>query len=140
MGEPYFKLAPLIKEHNVHVFSSNYALYSGLSARVMSVLNRFSLEIEAYSIDECFMHLHGFEHLGIRDYALEIRFTVKQWVGIPVCVGVAPTKTLAKLANHIAKKHPKANGVCYLSDKLIIDKFLKKIDVGEVSGVRPEVA
>jgi DNA polymerase V len=135
MAEPYFKIAPLIKQHGVTAFSSNYALYGDLSSRVMGVISKFSPEVEIYSIDECFMHLSGFEHIGVEKYARTIKETVKQWTGIPVSIGIAPTKTLAKLANFVAKKNPMAEGVFCFTDKVVTERFLKTIDVSEIWGV-----
>ena len=102
MGAPYFKYAARLRQAGAAVFSSNYALYGDLSRRVMQVLAGFSPRLEVYSIDECFLDL-----AGVRDptaLGLEIVRTVRQWTGIPVAVGMAPTKTLAKLANRLAKQ------------------------------------
>ncbi len=102
MGAPYFTYAERLRQAGAAVFSSNYALYGDLSRRVMQVLAGFAPRIEVYSIDECFLDL-----AGVRDptvLGLEIARTVRQWTGIPVAVGIAPTKTLAKLANRLAKK------------------------------------
>jgi len=104
MGDPYFKVEKLIKQNNVAVFSSNYTLYGDLSARVMSVLEKFSPEVEIYSIDEAFLNLTGIESSNQTEYLRNIRATIKKWLGLPVSIGLAPTKTLAKLANRIAKK------------------------------------
>lgn len=109
MGEPWFKLKDAAQQHGIVAFSSNYALYADMSNRVMSILGQFSPTQEIYSIDESFLDLTGFTNLRNRSY--EIRRTILQNVGITVCVGIGPTKTLAKLANHIAKKHPKSQGV-----------------------------
>jgi DNA polymerase V len=102
MGEPYFKVRELLERHKVAVFSSNYTLYGDMSQRVMKTLQQFSPEVEIYSIDEAFLNLEGFRDLP--ELARRIRETVRQWTGIPVSVGIAPTKTLAKLANNTAKK------------------------------------
>ncbi len=102
MGAPYFKVVETLRQAGAAVFSSNYALYGDLSRRVMQVLAGFAPRLEVYSIDECFLDL-----AGVRDptaLGLEIARTVRQWTGIPVAVGIAPTKTLAKLANRLAKK------------------------------------
>jgi DNA polymerase V len=101
MGAPYFKYAEVLRRADAAVFSSNYALYGDLSRRVMQVLAGFAPRIEVYSIDECFLDL-----TGVRDpttLGVEIARTVRRWTGIPVAVGIAPTKTLAKLANRLAK-------------------------------------
>src|SRR5574340_359217 len=104
MGEPLFKLEKLAKEHSIIALSSNYTLDADLSARIMSILATFSSRQEVYSIDECFLDLDGFAPGTLDDYGQTIRKTIKRNVGIPVCIGIADTKTLAKLANHCAKK------------------------------------
>jgi DNA polymerase V len=109
MGEPWFKMKQLAAQHGIVAFSSNYALYADMSNRVMSMLAQFSPVQEIYSIDECFLDLTGFN--DIRSRAYDIRRTILQCVGITVCVGIGPTKTLSKLGNHIAKKHPRSKGV-----------------------------
>jgi DNA polymerase V len=111
MGDVYFKVRPLIEKHGVAVFSSNYTLYGDMSSRVMQTLEQFAPELEPYSIDEAFLNLAGFPVELLADHAAAIRRTVKQWTGIPVSVGIGPTKTLAKAANQLAKKNPLANGV-----------------------------
>ena len=105
MGEPWFKMEKLAKQHGIIALSSNYSLYGDLSARVMSILSDFSPKQEIYSIDECFLDLDGFEPQSLMAYGQRIRQTVKQNVGIPVCVGIADTKTLAKLANHYLRAY-----------------------------------
>ena len=109
MGQPWFECRQLEQEHGLLALSSNYALYADLSNRVMSILSDFSPNHEVYSIDECFVDLTGIPKLREVSYAMRER--VGMWTGIPVCVGVGPTKTLAKLANHVAKKHPRSKGV-----------------------------
>jgi DNA polymerase V len=113
MTDPWFKLEKLAAQHGVIAFSSNYALYGDLSARVMSVLAAFSARQEIYSIDECFLDLNGFDPQSLMAYGQTIRQAVKRNVHIPVCVGIADTKTLAKLSNHCAKKGLAGeDGVC----------------------------
>jgi DNA polymerase V len=109
MGEPWFKLKDLARQHGIIAFSSNYALYADMSNRVMTILGQFSPVQEIYSIDECFLDLTGFTDLHSSAYA--IRQTILQCTGITVCVGIGPSKTLAKLSNHVAKKHPRSAGV-----------------------------
>lgn len=109
MGGPIFEVADLVKKHNIAVFSSNYALYADLSNRVMSILSEYSPEHEIYSIDESFLDLTGFT--DIPDRCKRMRNQVMMDTGIPVCVGVGPSKTLAKLANFVAKRHPRSAGV-----------------------------
>ncbi len=138
MGEPWFKMKEIAKKHGIVALSSNYALYGDLSARVMSLLSNFSPNQEIYSIDECFLDLDGFDPMTLSDYGQKIRQTVKQSVGIPVCVGIADTKTLAKLANHCAKKGLAGNnGVCDFGrlDEQKLSSLLASIPVGEVWGV-----
>ncbi len=109
MGQPWFECKELADKHGVLAFSSNYALYADMSNRVMSILSDYSPRHEVYSIDECFVDLTGTPKLREISYAMRER--VVRFTGIPVCVGIGPTKTLAKLANHVAKKHPKSKGV-----------------------------
>jgi DNA polymerase V len=102
--QPFFKIESLLREKNVHVFSSNYALYADISNRVMTCLQQFSPDIEVYSIDEMFLDLTGIK-TDLKTYSADIKQRVWQHVKMPVCVGVAPSKTLAKLANRVAKKN-----------------------------------
>ncbi|MES2365744.1 MAG: Y-family DNA polymerase [Pseudomonadota bacterium] len=137
MGVPWFQLKDLAKQHGILAFSSNYALYGDMSNRFMRVLAQFSPEQEIYSIDESFLDLSEFRHQNLTAYAQEIRQRVKRWVGLPVCVGIGPSKTLAKLANHVAKKRPHWNSVCDLTTlpQSDLDALLEDIDVNEVWGV-----
>jgi DNA polymerase V len=112
MGAPWFKLKELARQQGLVACSSNYALYADMSNRVMSILEHYSPCQEVYSIDECFLDLTGSPGRDGREQGHEIRERVRQWTGLPVCVGLAATKTLAKLANHIAKKNPPFGGVC----------------------------
>lgn len=113
MCEPWFKMEKLAKQHGIVAFSSNYTLYDDLSKRVMSILSTFSPRQEIYSIDECFLDLDGFDPSSLLAYGQIIRQTIRRNVGIPVCVGIADTKTLAKLANHCAKLELAGeDGVC----------------------------
>jgi len=133
MGEPYFKAKDIIIKNNVHVFSSNYSLYGDLSRRVMRTLKRFNSDIEVYSIDEAFIDLSNFPDNEVEDVAQEIRATVLQWTGIPASIGIAKTKTLSKVANHIAKK--KKSGVTNFIGVENIDPLLEKVDINDVWGV-----
>jgi DNA polymerase V len=135
MGQPWFECKALAQEHGILALSSNYALYADLSNRVMSILSDYSPRHEVYSIDECFVDLTGTPQL--RDVSYAMRARVIAWTGIPVCVGIGPTKTLAKLANHIAKKHPRSKGVFNYNDLTQAQqvKLLSQIEVGEVWGV-----
>jgi len=134
MGVPAFEVADLIKKHNVEVFSSNYTLYDDMSSRVMEVLSTFTPDIEVYSIDEAFLNLAGFK-CSLTDYGRKIRQTVKKWTGIPVSVGIAGTKTLAKVANHIAKKSARVDGVPDLTDSTNLEQVLAEVPVEKVWGV-----
>ncbi|MDB9746591.1 Y-family DNA polymerase [Candidatus Pelagibacter sp.] len=133
MGEPYFKAKDIIVKNKVEVFSSNYSLYGDLSRRVMRTLKRFNSEIEIYSIDEAFLDLSNFPDNEVEKIGKEIRETVLRWTGIPTSVGIAKTKTLSKIANHIAKK--KISGVTSLIGIENIDPILEKIDINDVWGV-----
>ena len=133
MGEPYFKAKDIIIKNKVEVFSSNYALYGDLSRRVMRTLKSFNSAIEVYSIDEAFLDLSNFPDQEIENIGKEIRKTVLQWTGIPTSIGIAKTKTLSKIANHIAKK--KQSGVTSLIGIENIDPILEKIDINDVWGV-----
>jgi len=136
MGEPAFKREPFFASHGVRVFSSNYALYGDMSARVHEVLTRFSPEIERYSIDECFLLFPGQEPRDkLLALAAEIRHTVGRWTGIPVCVGLARTKTLAKVANRLAKKRAESGGVWMLDDPATVRGELSRLEVGDVWGI-----
>ena len=131
MGEPYFKVKDLVKKNNVQIFSSNYALYGDLSRRVMKVLKGFTDKIEIYSIDEAFLDLSHIKDEQVEEYGKQIRERVLKWTGIPTSVGISNTKTLSKVANHIAKKN-KA-GVIFLKED--IDNILKDFDIADVWGV-----
>ena len=133
MGEPYFKAKDIIIKNNVNVFSSNYSLYGDLSRRVMRTLKRFNSDIEVYSIDEAFMDLSNFSDKEIEEVGKEIRSTVLKWTGIPTSIGIAKTKTLSKVANHIAKK-TKA-GVTSLIGIDNLDPILEKVEINDVWGV-----
>lgn len=136
MAVPWFQLKALARQHGIIARSSNYSLYADLSNRVMSLLSRFSPSQEIYSIDESFLDLTGIP-VNHTVYARQIRQTVMQHVGIPVCVGIASSKTLAKLANHVAKKNPRFGGVCDFNGmtETELSGMFAAIDVGEVWGV-----
>lgn len=141
VGTPIFQVKGLMERHNVAVLSSNYSLYGDMSQRVMEVISRYSPEIEYYSIDEAFLRLDG---LGTRpeEYGREIRKTVMQWTGIPVSIGIAGTKTLAKIANRFAKKNKDCRGVLALSvsDGPGIDALLERTPAADIWGVGPQNA
>ncbi|MFZ1527319.1 MAG: Y-family DNA polymerase [Ferruginibacter sp.] len=143
MAGPYFKAKPIIEKYGVTTFSSNYYLYGDLSWRVMETL-RIMLgaeNVEVYSVDEAFLDLSEFEKTDLHKLALQIRKTVERWTGIRVSIGVAPTKVLSKVANHLAKKHKQAsNCVVVLDTPEKISKALLKTPVGEVWGVGGQYA
>lgn len=137
MGVPVFKVRDIIRRHKVAVLSSNYTLYGDMSQRMMAVIGQFSPRQEIYSIDESFVDLAGFRHLDLRAYGEEMRRRVRSWVGIPTCVGIAPTKTLAKLANRCAKKRPEYDGVCDWSRlrPAQLEHLLSTFPAGDVWGI-----
>jgi DNA polymerase V len=140
MGQPWFQLKDLARKHNIIAYSSNYTLYADMSNRVMNILGTFTPNKEVYSIDECFLELTGFRDLNY--YGQNIKKTIKQYVGLPVCVGIGSTKTLAKLANHLAKKNEEFNGVCDLNSLPIHEQgdWFKKTEVGELWGIGRKLA
>jgi DNA polymerase V len=136
MGAPIFKIKELVKEKNVQVFSSNYALYGDLSNRVMAILNQFTPNLEIYSIDEAFLNFDGLSILDYHNYGIQMKNRVQKWVGIPVCIGFAPTKALSKVANKIAKKFQERTAGVYIIDteeKRI--KALKWTKIEDVWGI-----
>ena len=135
MGAPAFEMEELLNKNKVAVFSSNYVLYGDLSRRVMSTLSQFAPDIEIYSIDEAFLHLNGFEMFDLNEYGKEIVYKTTKNTGIPISIGIAPTKTLAKIANKIAKKNPDKKGVYVLNDKTSIMEVLEKFPVGDIWGI-----
>ncbi|MCX2574975.1 Y-family DNA polymerase [Pedobacter sandarakinus] len=135
MGAPFFKIRAEIEQYNIAVFSSHYTLYGDISARVMTNLARFTPNVEVYSIDECFLGLNGFDNLNV--YANEIRNTVINNTGIPISVGVAPTKVLAKVANKTSKKH---HGVMVLQTEDEIESALADYPVEDLWGVGKQFA
>ncbi len=136
MGVPAFQIKELVKEKNVHIFSSNYALYGDLSQRVMQILNQFTPNVEIYSIDEAFLNFDGLSVSNHHDYGLQMKSRIQKWVGIPVCIGFAPTKALSKVANKIAKKFPnKTLGVYVIDTEEKRIKALKWTKVEDVWGI-----
>ncbi|MEN3145280.1 Y-family DNA polymerase [Ochrobactrum sp. WV_118_8] len=133
MGVPLFQIRDLVKKHGIRVLSSNYSLYGDMSRRVVETIGGFSPAIENYSVDETFVDFGGFK--DYRKLAGTMRKSVKTVTGIPTCVGLAPTKTLAKLANFTAKKNPIFGGVCDFMDDKVRAWCMDRIDVGEVWGV-----
>ena len=137
MGEPYFKEKEIIVKNNVQVFSSNYSLYGDISRRVMRTLKRFNSDIEIYSIDEAFLDLSNYSDKEVENVGHEIRSIVLKWTGIPTSIGIAKTKTLSKVANHIAKK--KKSGVVSLVGIENIDPILEKVEINDVWGVGRQI-
>jgi DNA polymerase V len=132
MGEPFFKVRPIVERYGVAVRSSNYELYGDMSQRVMQTLMGLTSDVEIYSIDEAFCDISGFLHRDLEAYAWEIKDTVKRWTGVPVGVGIGPTKTLAKLANNAAKK---ADGVTVLHTEAMTKAILAMTPVRDVWGI-----
>jgi len=133
MGTPLFKVRDLIRQHNIRIFSSNYTFYDNISNRVMQTLEAFAPDVEIYSIDEAFLDLSGFA--DPLSYGRVSKATVDKEVGVPVCVGIGPTKTLAKLANYAAKKYKQTGGVVNLSDSARRQRLFEITPVAEVWGI-----
>lgn len=140
MGVPLFQIQELVNQHNIHLFSSNYTLYADMSSMVMSTLEMFSPNIEIYSIDEAFLNLTGVCHKDPITYAHQIKRAVIRTTGIPVCVGMGATKTLAKLANFAAKKWRKTEGVLDLTDPIRREKLMRIVPVREIWGIGSKTA
>lgn len=134
MGEPYFKVRKKLADAGGIAMSSNYALYASLSSRVMHILTMACPEIEYYSIDEAFLRLDAYSSLNLETFAADLRAQIKQWVGLPVSIGIAPTKVLAKVSNHIAKKQT-TSGVHVLLDKSAQDHWLRQFPVADIWGI-----
>lgn len=136
MGAPVFKYEQFFRQHQVHVFSANFALYGDMSNRVMTILSDYAPEMEIYSIDECFLQFKGVDLLNLQAYSKQMRRQVMKWTGIPISVGMAPTKALAKLANRIAKKYPeRTNGTYIIDDDEKRLKALKWLKIEDVWGI-----
>ena len=135
MGAPYFQVKDICDKNKVAVFSANFSLYTNISDRVMNTLFEFTPNLEAYSVDEAFLDLTGFDQKTIVEYAQHIKETVERNTGIPVCVGIGRSKVLAKLANRIAKKDPKSRGVCSVLEKEQLCSALRTVDIEDVWGI-----
>jgi adenine-specific DNA-methyltransferase len=135
MGAPYHEMKPLILKHGVKAFSSNYTLYGDMSARMMNTLSTFSPEVEIYSIDECFLGMQDFNHFNLNEYGQEIRKTIKQHLGLPCCVGIAATKTLAKIANKFAKRHTEYQGVLFIDSVDKRNHILQNTPIDDIWGI-----
>ncbi len=135
MAAPYFKTKELLRRHQVQVFSSNYALYGDLSQRVMTTLQEMEVEVEIYSIDEAFIVLPVSRTFDVRAYAAQVRERIFRCVGISVSIGIGPTKTLAKIANRVAKKEPGHQGIFMFEPGDSGDDLLAGVEVGDVWGI-----
>ena len=136
MGVPAFQIKAEMQRHGILAFSSNYALYADLSSRVMRTLEEMAPRVEVYSIDEAFLDLTGTESaISLVEFGQQVRERIGHWIGITVCVGIAPTKTLAKLANHAAKKYPATQGVVDLTNPERQLRLLALVPVDDVWGV-----
>jgi DNA polymerase V len=135
MGTPYFKQESLIRKHDVAVFSSNYPLYGDISQRVMDVLMRREPDVEVYSIDEAFIRLPPGKHCDLHSWGRFLKAAVQKHTGIPVSIGLGPTKTLAKIANRLAKKDPSAAGIFIITDRQPLDLLLATVAVGDIWGI-----
>lgn len=135
MGQPVYQIKELIQQAGVKVFSANFPLFGDLSLRMKMILERYSDSYENYSIDESFLEITGFEHYDLREYALGIIHTVKKGVGIPISIGIAPTKTLSKVANKFAKKHKAYKGVCIIDTEEKRIKALQLFEIEDVWGI-----
>ena len=135
MGDPFFKIKGLVEKHNVAVFSGNMALYGNMSQRVRWVLEEFAPSIEVYSIDEAFLDLRGMGNIDFNQYAKSISLRCWKMTSIPVSVGIAPTKTLAKIASKLCKQYPKLKGGCYMHRPEDVEKVLRKFPIEDVWGI-----
>lgn len=133
MGAPYFQFKETMEKYNVAIFSSNYELYGDMSARVMETLLAYTPELEVYSVDEAFLNVKGI--IDLENYSRNLRYIVGKNTGIPVSIGIAPSKTLSKMANHFAKKKPELKGVCILDTKAEITDALSNFPINEVWGI-----
>ena len=139
MGQPVFQIKDLIRQEDIQVISANHSLYSDMSHRVMQVLAELAPSAETYSIDECFLDLTGIRD-DLAGFGQRIRTTVQQWTGLPVCVGIAETKTLAKIANRIAKTSERTHGVLNLTGSSRRSKALEMTPVAQVWGIGRQFA
>ena len=140
MGVPFFEVKKLVKQNNVKVFSSNYTLYANISSRVMGVLKNYCDELEVYSVDEAFLILNKYSERSFFQRAMQIKKTVKKWIGVPVSIGIANNKTLSKIANHLAKKDELGTQVVELLDRQQIEIALKVLEVGDIWGIGSRIS
>lgn len=135
MGAPAFQWEDFFEKNGVHVFSSNYTLYGSLSHRVMKTLSGFVPEIEVYSIDEAFLNMNDLGYTDLLQLGIRIRKTVRQYIGMPVSIGIAPTKTLAKMANRYAKKNRKSVGIHWAANEELIAEMLAYTEIDHIWGI-----
>lgn len=135
MGDPYFKLRDLIERNNIAVFSGNMALYADFSRRIRSILREVAPQIEVYSIDEAFLDMRGVDNVDFDTFSKGLSMRCRKLTGIPVSVGVAPTKTLAKIAAQLCKSYPKLRGGCFMHRDADIEKVLKRFPIDDVWGI-----
>lgn len=135
MGDPYFKLRDLIERNNIAVFSGNMALYADFSRRIRSILREAAPQIEVYSIDEAFLDMRGVDNVDFDTFSKGLSMRCRKLTGIPVSVGVAPTKTLAKIAAQLCKSYPKLRGGCFMHREADIEKVLKRFPIEDVWGI-----
>jgi len=135
MGANFFEIEDIVKKYDVQVFSTNFVLYADMSLRVKGLLSKFCPTIEDYSIDESFLDFTGFDYYNLKEYCTTIAQTVKQGTGIPVSIGIASTKTLAKVANRFAKRYPAYKSVCLIDTDEKRVKALQKMEIGDVWGI-----
>jgi DNA polymerase V len=140
MGIPFFEVKELVKQNKVKVFSSNYTLYANISSRVMGVLKNYCDELEVYSVDEAFLILNKYSERSFFQRAMQIKKTVKKWIGVPVSIGIANNKTLSKIANHLAKKDELGTQVVELLDRQQIEIALKVLEVGDIWGIGSRIS
>lgn len=140
MGVPYFKIRDIVAKNKVHCFSSNFALYSNISQRILGVLQQYTPQIEVYSIDEAFMSLEKLPITSYQTWGDDLRTHIQHDIGMPVSVGIAPTKTLAKLASAYAKKHKQTCVLDPGTHPKVYEKVLRETPVGDIWGVGRRIA
>ncbi len=140
MAVPFFKISGLVKKHSVITLSSNYTLYADMSKRVMNSLMEFTPNIEIYSIDESFLDLRGLKIDNLKQYGMDIKNKIRKWTGIPVSIGIAPTKTLAKFSSHIAKKNPEYQRVYSTYDEDDLGYYFDSYPPAEIWGIGRKMA
>ncbi|MBU3670796.1 MAG: Y-family DNA polymerase [Polynucleobacter sp.] len=144
MGTPWFQIQDLAKQHGITAYSSNYTLYGDMSNRVVQVLRGFTPNLEIYSIDESFLQIETVlkQYRDTVDFGRQVKQAVKETTGLPVCVGIGASKTLAKFANHLAKKHPQFSGVCDVNamSREALYQWMSETEVGEVWGIGRQIA